>query len=233
MDNGTDFDLKRRYPLAVVLPILSFLSIALSISPLILHAKNRNLPATALICWCTALNVFNIINSLVWPNDNISTWWDGKGLCDVELKIMVASYVAVPGCLVGMFRSLAMVMDTSRATRTPSKTLRWRNRAINLLFCVVIPIIAMITHIVWQKSRYLLFSISGCVNNFDESWVSLVLAFIWPPVLCLIAGYYCCKLRGHILGQKWSLTKEQALSSSDFSSIEATLCISCGPVVVP
>ncbi|KAJ5148638.1 hypothetical protein N7448_000216 [Penicillium atrosanguineum] len=192
MDPGADTDINRRYPLAVALPILSFLSIALSISPLILHAKNRNLPATALICWCTVLNVFNIINALLWPNDNIDAWWDGKGLCDIELKIMVASYVAIPGCLVGMFRGLAMVMDTSRATWTPSKTLRRRNRAINLLFCVIAPIIAMITHIVWQKSRFLLYSISGCVNNFDESWVSFMLAFIWPPILCLIACYYCC-----------------------------------------
>ncbi|KAJ6107267.1 hypothetical protein N7523_008590 [Penicillium sp. IBT 18751x] len=191
MDPGEGSDLNKRYPLAVALPTLSFLSIALSISPLILHAKNRNLPATALICWCTILNVFNIINALIWPNDNINAWWDGKGLCDVELKIMVASYVAIPGCLVSMFRGLAMVMDTSRATWTPSKILRWRNRAIDLLFCGIAPTIAMITHIVWQKSRFLLYSISGCVNNFDESWVTFMLAFIWPPILCLIAGYYC------------------------------------------
>lgn len=193
MDPGTDVDLNRRYPLAVALPILSFISIALCSSPLILHAKNRNVPATALICWSVLLNIFNIINSLIWPNDNVDSWWDGKGLCDIEIKIMVASYVAVPGCLVGMFRALAMVMDTSRATWVPSKIQRWRNMAMDLLFCVVVPIIAMITHIVWQKSRYLLYSISGPVINLDESWVSLVLGYIWPLIICLIAGYYCCK----------------------------------------
>lgn len=230
MDPGENSDLNKHYPLAVILSILSFLSIAVSISPLILHAKNRNLPATALICWCTVLNMFNIINALIWPNDNINAWWDGKGLCDVELKIMVASYVAIPGCLVGMFRGLAMVMDTSRATWSPSKTLRWRNRAIDLLLCVIGPIIAMITHIVWQKSRFLLYSISGCVNNFDESWASFMLAFIWPPILCLLAGYYCCKLRRQH-SVEMVTNYEQASSSSDSSSTEATLCTSCSPAV--
>ncbi|KAJ5573497.1 uncharacterized protein N7459_007924 [Penicillium hispanicum] len=181
----------KRYPLAVILPVLSFFSIALCIPPLTLHAKNRNLPATTLICWSLMLNLFNIINSLTWPTDDVASWWNGSGLCDIEVKIMVAGYVAVPGALLCILRSLAIVLDTSRAMLVPSKTQRWRNRSMELLFCVVVPIIAMITHVVWQKSRYLLYSISGCVNNFDESWVSLVLAYMWPPVICLIAGYYC------------------------------------------
>lgn len=179
--------------MAVVLPVLSFFSIALCTAPLILHGKNRNIPATSLICWCIILNLFNIINALIWPTDDTASWWDGTGLCDVEVKIMVASYVAVPGALVGIFRGLAIVMDTNRATWVPSKAQRCRNRLFDLLFCVVVPCIAMITHIVWQKNRYYLFSISGCVSDFDESWVSFVLAWIWPPIICLIAGYYCCK----------------------------------------
>lgn len=183
----------KRYPLAVVIPILSFISMILCIPPLTLHAKNRNIPATTLICWSLMLNLFNIINALTWPTDDIDSWWDGVGLCDIEVKVMVAGYVAVPGALLCILRGLAIVLDTSRAMLVPSKTQRWRSRFMELLFCAIVPIISMITHIVWQKSRYLLFSISGCVNNFDESWVSLVLAYMWPPIICLIAGYYCCK----------------------------------------
>ncbi|KAJ5461872.1 uncharacterized protein N7458_003424 [Penicillium daleae] len=185
-------DIDKRYPMATVVPVLSFLSIAVCITPLILHAKNRNLPATSLICWTILLNLFNIINAFIWPTDNVDSWWDGTGLCDVEVKLMVGSYVAFPGALVGIFRGLAIVLDTASATLVPSKGQRWRKRAVELLFCVVVPIIAMITHIVWQNSRYLLFAISGCVNDFDYSWVTLVLAYMWPPIICLIAAYYCC-----------------------------------------
>lgn len=193
-DPSAIMDPTKRYPMATVLPTLSFLSIAVCAAPLILHGKNRNLPATSLVCWAILMNILNIINALIWPTDDTASWWNGAGLCDVEVKLMVAGYVAVPGCLVGIFRGLAIVMDTSRATWVPSKTQRWRNRAFDLGFCVVVPCIAMTTHIVWQKNRYYLFSISGCVNDFDESWVSFVLAWIWPPIIGLIAAYYCCKL---------------------------------------
>ncbi|KAJ5177139.1 uncharacterized protein N7482_003016 [Penicillium canariense] len=185
-------DIDKRYPVVVAIQVLSLCAIVVCIVPLILHAKNRNLPATSLICWTIVLNLLNIINAFIWPTDNVDLWWDGTGFCDIEVKIMVSSYVAFPGALVGIFRGLAIVLDTTSATLVPSKAQRWRNRSIELLFCVVVPVIAMITHIVWQKSRYLLFAISGCVNNFDESWVSFVLAYMWPPIICLIAAYYCC-----------------------------------------
>ncbi|CAG8422070.1 unnamed protein product [Penicillium salamii] len=185
-------EVRHRYPVAVVVPTLSFLSIAVGIPPLILLAKNRNYPAANLISWSIILNLFNIINALCWPNDDVDSWWDGSGLCDIEVKVMVAGYIGVPGALLCIFRSLAIVLGTDRATLIPSRSQRWRNRFMDIVFCVVAPLIAMATHIVYQKSRYYVFSISGCVNNYDESWVSLVLAYIWPPIICVIAAYYCC-----------------------------------------
>lgn len=190
---GTMDAVNKRYPLAVILPTISFVELAICVPPLILHAKNRNFPATSFICWSMLLNLFNIINALTWPTDDIESWWDGTGLCDVEVKIMVAGYVAVPGSILCIFRGLAHVMDTSRATLVPSKTQRWRNWVFDLVFCAIIPTIAMLLHYVWQKSRYLLFAISGCVNDFDESWPSMVLANMWPLPICLGAGYYCCE----------------------------------------
>ncbi|KAE8349822.1 pheromone A receptor-domain-containing protein [Aspergillus coremiiformis] len=179
------------YALAVIVPLLSILSILLTIPPLLLHWKNRNVPVISLICWFLCLNLFNIINAFIWPNDDMENWWSGLGLCDVEVKVMIASYVAVPGNLLCIFRSLACVMDTRRAMLIPSKQQRWWNFGMEVLFCVIVPALAMATHIFYQANRYILFGISGCVNSFDESWVSLILAWVWPLVICLIAGYYC------------------------------------------
>lgn len=182
------------YAQAVIIPSLSILCILLTIPPLILHWKNRNFPVVSLICWLLCLNLFNIINAFIWPNDDMDSWWDGAGLCDVEVKVMIASYVAVPGNLVCIFRALAGMIDTRRAMLVPSKQQRWWNFGIDMLFCVIVPVVAMATHIVFQASRYILIGISGCVNSFDESWVSLILAWIWPLVICLMAGYYCSTL---------------------------------------
>lgn len=181
------------YPLAVVLPLLSSMSSLLCIPPLILHAKNRNFPAAVLICWSLVLNLFNIINAFIWPTDDMESWWEGEGLCDIEVKVMAAGYVAVPGALVCIFRSLATVLDTDNAIVIPSRVQRLRKRFMEILFCGIVPVLAMVAHVFWQNGRYMIFGISGCVNNFDESWVSLVLAWIWPPIICLIAAYYCCE----------------------------------------
>lgn len=181
------------YPQAVIVPLLAFFSIFVSIAPLVLHWKNRNLPACCLIGWFLILNLFNITNAIIWPTDESTTWWNGVGLCDIEVKIMIASYVAVPGDIMCIFRGLACVLDTRRATLVPTRQQRWRNQFMELLFCVAVPIIAMITQVSYQANRYMIFAISGCVNSFDESWVSVLLGFIWPPIICFIAAYYCGK----------------------------------------
>ena len=176
---------------AILLPVTAFVSVLLSIIPLVLHCKNRNVAASSLILWYILLNIFNIINALIWPTDDIDSWWDGKGLCDIEVKVMIASYVAIPGTLVCIFRTLAQVLDTSRANLVPTQSQRWWNHAVVLSFCAIAPVIAMLTHYVYQSNRYILYAIAGCLNNYDRSWVTLVLAWIWPLVICLIAGYYC------------------------------------------
>ncbi|KAL4884117.1 pheromone A receptor-domain-containing protein [Aspergillus karnatakaensis] len=175
----------------VALQVFSFLAVAGLIPPLALHWKNRNFPAVQLVGWFLVLNTFNILNAFLWPTDDVATWYDGQGLCDFEAKIFISSYVAVPGSLLCIFRSLANVMDTSRATLVPSKRQRWRNRAMEFLFCILVPLIAAVMHIFYQGNRYYIFAISGCVTSQDESWVSLALGYIWPLVICLIATYYC------------------------------------------
>lgn len=179
------------FPQCAALISLSAIGLLLGIVPLILHAKNRNVPAACLMGWFVLLNLFNIINASIWPNDDIETWWNGHGLCDIEVKLMTASYVAIPGTLVCIFRSLALVLDTRRATLVPSKQQRWRNHLMEILFCVVVPVVAMADNIVYQAKRYYIFGISGCVNNFDGSYMSVILGYMWPLIVCLIAAFYC------------------------------------------
>ncbi|OJJ80262.1 pheromone receptor [Aspergillus glaucus CBS 516.65] len=179
------------YSQAVAIPFLSIIGICIIIVPLILHIKNKNYPSAGILIWFVLLNLFNIINAFIWSSDDTDSWWDGTGLCDFEVKIMIASYVAVPGGLLCVFRSLARVLDTRCATLVPDKKQRWRNRGMEILFCVVVPLLSMATQIFYQKSRYMVYQVSGCINNFDDSPISLALAFIWPPIICLPACWYC------------------------------------------
>lgn len=175
---------------AIAIPTLSLLAIILSIPPLVWHSANRNFPASCLVGWFLLCNVINVVNALIWPTDDVDSWWSGAGLCDVEVKLWVASYVGLPGALLCIFRSLAEVMDSDRGILVPSRAQRLRKLAVEVAFCLGVPALAMIAHFVVQQNRYNIYTISGCTSTFDESWPSLALDYGWPPVICLLAGGY-------------------------------------------
>jgi pheromone a factor receptor len=175
----------------IAAPILSFLALLLCVPPLIWHSSNRNLAASFLTVFVIMSDLFNIINAMIWPTDDVNSWWDGSVLCDIQVKLNIGIQVGMPGALVCIFRSLALVMDTENTILVPSKAQRRREIAIELFFCVGIPVLAMVAHFIVQPNRYYIFAISGCNVSYDDSWLSILLSITWPPVICLIAAIYC------------------------------------------
>lgn len=100
------------YPVAVVLPFLAGIVVLLDVPPLIWHIRNRNVAAASLVFWILLLNSFTLSNAIIWPRDDIKSWWGGQGLCDVEVKIFVGGTIALPAALACLMRSLANVLDT-------------------------------------------------------------------------------------------------------------------------
>lgn len=178
------------YPTAVVVAVLSGVAVLLDIGPFIWHFKNRNLAAGSLVFWIIILNLTNFINAIIWPNDNVSTWWLGYGLCDIEVKLFVGTWVALTGALACIMRNLARVMDTANTVLVPSKAQQLRQRVIEIALIFAAPVLLMLFHYIVQSNRYYLWAIAGCNPGFDNSWVSIVLIFIWPPIFSLIDTYY-------------------------------------------
>ncbi len=178
------------YPIAVVAIVLSALAIVLDIPPLVWHFRNRNIAAWSLIFWILILNVTVFCNAIIWPNDDFASWWDGQGLCDVEAKLFVGATVAIPGALACIMRGLAKVLDTNNTVVTTTKGDRRKRLIIEIIFCFGCPVYFMAIHYVVQHIRYYLWGISGCNTPFDNSWVTIGLIFIWPPILTLVDTYY-------------------------------------------
>lgn len=175
---------------AVAVPVVSLLAMLICIPPLIWHCSNRNLPASCLIGYIIISDLINVINAVIWPTDNVEAWWNGVGLCDVEVKVISGYQVGLPGALLCIFRNLALVMDTDRTTLIPSHAQRLRKLAFEIVFCVAVPVLAMVMHFIVQGNRYFIFAISGCNTTFEQNWVSLVLWLLWPPLICLAAAAY-------------------------------------------
>ncbi len=182
-----------RSPSAVALPILAALAIISATPPLVWHYKNRNTAACSLVFWIILVNIFNLVNALIWPTDDTATWYDGNVLCDIEVKLMGASNLGVVGSLACIMRNLANVMDTDRTGLIPTRSQRRRQVVIDLLLCFGGPTYMIIIHYIVQPNRFYIFAISGCTPSYDNSWPSIVLVFIWPPILCLLDTYYCGK----------------------------------------
>ncbi|KAI9807346.1 MAG: a-factor receptor [Piccolia ochrophora] len=90
-------------------------------------------------------------------------------------------------------RNLALVMDVDRVTIVPTRAQRRRRLLVDLLWCYGCPVYLIAIDYICQAGRYYIFTISGCTPAFDNSWVTVVLIFIWPPVFCIAGSYYCSK----------------------------------------
>ena len=180
-------------PAAVALPSLALITLLIDTPAFVWYIRNRNLAASSLVFWVLIANLMNLINPLIWPTDNISEWWYGYGLCDIEVKVQVAMWLGVVGSVVCIMRDLARVLDTDNTTLSLSPARRRRETAIQCLLCFGGPMYSMAIHYIVQPKRYYIFAISGCTTSFANSWPKLVLVFIWPPIICLVAAYYSSK----------------------------------------
>ncbi|MCJ1318262.1 a-factor receptor [Xylographa vitiligo] len=177
-------------PAAVAVPLLALFTIFLDFPALIWHIKNRNLPAGSLIFWIILSNLMSLVNALLWPNDNIPTWFSGNILCDIEVKLDLAATLALVGSVLCITRALARVLDTSKPAISTTGQQRFRRNLFDCALCFGPPLYIIIIHYVVQPSRYYLFAISGCTPSIDNSWPTIVLVLIWAPILCLPSAYY-------------------------------------------
>ena len=178
-------------PAAVAVPLLSAITLILNVPSHIWHFKNRNLAATCLVFWIILCNFFNLINAIIWPTDDIASWWHGKGLCDIEVKLMNAATLGLTGATISIMRSLAAALNTDRTVLLLSSAQRRRKLAIDCLYCFGGPIYMIAVHYIVQPNRYYIFTVSGCTPSFDNSWPSFALVYIWPMIFTLVDAYYC------------------------------------------
>jgi pheromone a factor receptor len=178
------------YTSAVILATLSLLFALLIIPPMLWHLSNRNIGATSLILWLLILNLQDFLNAVLWSHDNIAHWFEGRVLCDIEVKITIAVAVGVPSSVACILRALAKVMDTERVSLGLTKGQKRRGIVIDLVWCAGFPALQMLFHYIVQTRRYYIIGIAGCTPATSRSWVSDLLIIAPPAVWTVIGCYY-------------------------------------------
>lgn len=225
---------------SILLPTLAGLAVLLCLPPLATYVKSRNVAAAVMLFWITLVNIFNFVNPLIWPTDELDGWWNGKGLCDIEIKFNLASSAAIPGALICIFRHLAIILDTDHSTLVPSRGQRRRRLAFEVCFCIVCPLYMMVAHFIVQPLRFYIFAIGGCVPAFDNSWPSIILIFTPPLVLCAVAAGYCALVVVRLLKYRKQFSVILASSQSKLNKsmflrlfiLSATLIVIFLPIAI-
>ena len=181
------------YAEAVTIGTLSFLTMLLIMPPMCWHFCNRNIGATVLVGWVVILLLFAFINTLLWPNDDITHWYNGTGLCDVEVRGVEAAQVGLPAAFACVLKALAAVLDTDRITTIQTTAQRRRTYLIDLLWSVVLPCLQMLFGYVVSPHRYYIFGISGCRPAINKSWVTILLIYVPPFLWIVLDTYYASK----------------------------------------
>ncbi|GIZ48159.1 hypothetical protein CKM354_001123200 [Cercospora kikuchii] len=175
---------------AIVFSAFSLLIALLICPPLTWHFKNRNIGATVLVACALYANLQSFVNAIIWSHDDVSSWYTGEGLCDVEVKLQVVLQNALPAAISCILRALAKVMDTERSSWGITRAQRRRGYAIDLLCCVGIPLLQMPFHWIVQPFRYYVFGITGCYASLSISWPMVVLILMPPLLWTLLDVYY-------------------------------------------
>ncbi|OEJ86627.1 Pheromone a factor receptor [Hanseniaspora osmophila] len=165
---------------------LSSLALLALIPPLIWHTKTKNISALMTIVWLFLYNLKSLVDAAVWSGKGLAFFnsWDGKGWCDIMIKIEVGAYVGVPCCIARIAYELTEIIKAE--TILPDRT------QVSYLckeFAIVTfpPIIAMVLSYFVQLFRFGIFTYSGCQNIFSTSWVMIVVYAVWPFVVSVVA----------------------------------------------
>ena len=178
---------------AVALPLFAILALLINFVPFRLLYRVKNVAGCTLIITVAISNLISVVNSLLWPNDNFDTWYNGVGLCDIEVQIKVPLYTLIATSLCSITRSLARALDTDNATLHESKGMKRRRLIFDALFCFGMPFLQLVLHYIPSDARFGIYPVYGCLTFFDASWPTIVIMYMWPPIFSVLNCFYAGK----------------------------------------
>ncbi|KAH3679273.1 hypothetical protein WICMUC_001097 [Wickerhamomyces mucosus] len=169
------------YQAAVI--AISSLAIITLIPPLVWHAKAFNISAIVLVCWLLIMDIKIFIDAIIWGGDNFNTTYDGRGYCDVMVKLQVGANVGVLTSLAGIMINLYKILKANR----PLPGNRSKEKIImDLLINFTTPVLVMALNYLVQTARYSIFKYAGCQVSSSLSWVTIITYTLWLLIWSVI-----------------------------------------------
>lgn len=167
--------------------IIAFSSIALAllIPPFIWHCKNRNIPATTLIFWLMFSNLTGIVGASIWSGDDFYEKYNGRGYCDVVIKLDSASGPGKLCASAAISLHLFLILKGASPFLIDSKSKR--KVLLDCMICFFTPVLIMSTNYIVQAQRIGIAQYYGCRGIYARSWLTNVLMSMWQLIWTAIA----------------------------------------------
>ncbi|KAI0455433.1 pheromone A receptor-domain-containing protein [Xylaria acuta] len=172
--------------------ILAFAGILVSWVPLRLLMRNGEFAAVVFIIDVAVMNLITIVNSVIWHDDDWSTWWDGAGLCDIEVYLSAPLQTLYAASIFTIMYHLAQQVKITGAARGRGE--RTRRNLVQAAVIFPVPFVQLVFTWFDLAQRYIIGTLIGCSAVYDASWPKILVYDAPPAVFALLAVPYAVLL---------------------------------------
>ncbi|KAI3336515.1 GPCR fungal pheromone mating factor [Xylariaceae sp. AK1471] len=173
--------------------ILAFIGILLCWVPLRLLVRNGEFAAVVLIVDVAIMNLITILNSIIWHGDDWNTWWDGAGLCDVEVYLSGPLQTIYAASIFTVMYHLTQQLKVIRSPRLDRGEKVKRN-LIQAAIIFPVPFVQLLFTYFDLAQRYIVGTLIGCSAVYDSSWPKNLVYDAPPAMFALLSVPYAVLL---------------------------------------
>ncbi|CCF59066.1 hypothetical protein KAFR_0G00330 [Kazachstania africana CBS 2517] len=166
---------------------LCSLAVLTLIPPFAWHTQTRNVPALILISWLLLMDITCLINAAIWSGDDFYTRWEGKGYCDIVIKLQVGANIGISCAVANIVYNLHTIL---KADRVLPDFKSWKKIGVDLSISLSTPIVAMALSYFLQVYRFGIAKYNGCQNLMTATWLTIVLYTMWMLIWSTIGTVY-------------------------------------------
>ncbi|UCS23698.1 STE3 [Nakaseomyces glabratus] len=157
------------------------------VPPLAWHTKTKNTPAVILIMWLILMDFKCIVNAAIWSGSDFMMKWEGKGWCDIVIKLEVGANVGISCAVTNIIYNLHKILKADNALLKHNS---WRKIAQDLSISLLTPIMVMALSYLVQVFRFGIARYYGCLNILSPTWVTTVVYTMWLLIWSSIGAIY-------------------------------------------
>lgn len=163
----------------------SFIAFIILIPPFVWHIRCSNIPAVSLIFWLMFSTLTGFIDAIIWGGPDFYQRYDGRGYCDITIKLQAGSSTGKLCSITGLALQLFLILRANNPAFMDPKNPR--KIITDLCVCWITPIFIMAVSYIVQVQRIGILRYDGCNGFYAPSWVSLILMSVWNVVWAVAA----------------------------------------------